>query len=263
MRPLAEFPVAGRSAIRYVLTDVDDTLTHAGRLSAETYGALARLQRAGIKVMPVTAASAGWCDLIARMWPVDAVIGENGGLCFSAGDASGAMRRYYWSSDAERREHNERLTAIGKRICRLVPHAALSPDQHYRETTLALADGDGVLPDRAAVESMLRVLDDAGAQTTVNSMWVLGWLGGFDKLAMTQRMMRELFAIDVAILEDAVLYVGDSLNDEPMFRFFVNSVGVSTVRRFLDRLRSPPRWVTRGPGGVGFVEVAKVLLAAR
>jgi HAD superfamily hydrolase (TIGR01484 family) len=260
MRPLSEFPATTRRAIRYILTDVDDTLTHDGRLSPETYGALARLQRAGIRVMPVTAASAGWCDLIARMWPVDAVIGENGGLCFCAQKTPGVVRRYYWSDDVERHEHNERLKTIADRIVRLVPGTALSQDQGYRETTLALADRDGILPDRLKIEAISALLRDAGARTTINSMWVLGWLGDFNKLSMTRRMLREIYGIDTEVQADAVLYVGDSLNDEPMFRYFANSVGVSTVRQFLDRLSAPPAWVTLGPGGAGFVEVAEMLL---
>lgn len=66
--------------IRFVLTDMDETLTYKGRLQARTYQSLEMLQHAGIKVIPVTATSAGWADQMARMWPVDGVIAENGGL---------------------------------------------------------------------------------------------------------------------------------------------------------------------------------------
>jgi hydroxymethylpyrimidine pyrophosphatase-like HAD family hydrolase len=76
MRPLGEFPVAARRAIRFVLLDIDDTLTTGGRLTAAAYGALEDLSRRGLRVIPVTGRPAGWCDLIARFWPVDAVIGE-------------------------------------------------------------------------------------------------------------------------------------------------------------------------------------------
>ena len=36
----------------------------------------------GSRVVPVTGRPAGWVDHIARMWPVDGVVGENGGLWF-------------------------------------------------------------------------------------------------------------------------------------------------------------------------------------
>jgi hypothetical protein len=63
--------------IQFVLTDIDDTLTTEGRLPAASYEALERLQRAGLAVIPITGRPAGWCDMIVRFWPVDAVVGEN------------------------------------------------------------------------------------------------------------------------------------------------------------------------------------------
>ena len=83
--------------IRYVLTDIDDTVTTDGRLPAKSYDALERLQNAGLAVIPITGRPAGWCDMIARFWPVDAVVGENGAFYFSydrqsARDAAHAFR---------------------------------------------------------------------------------------------------------------------------------------------------------------------------
>ncbi len=77
---MQELTIAARSRfseVAFVLTDVDETLTYNGSLSARTYDALERLQNAGVKVIPVTAAPAGWCDQMARMWPIDSVIAEN------------------------------------------------------------------------------------------------------------------------------------------------------------------------------------------
>src|SRR5690348_2498111 len=112
MRPLAEFPSAAKARIRFVLTDVDDTLTDGPRLPAATYAAIERLHDADIAVIPVTAAPAGWCDLMARMWPVAAVIGENGGLCFRLNAVSGETERRYWADAAERAADFSRLNAL-------------------------------------------------------------------------------------------------------------------------------------------------------
>ena len=68
MQPLADFPQNALRKIRFVLTDIDDTLTEKGRLPAASYLALERLQQFGIKVIPITGRPAGWCDHIARMW---------------------------------------------------------------------------------------------------------------------------------------------------------------------------------------------------
>jgi HAD superfamily hydrolase (TIGR01484 family) len=260
MQPFAEFPAAARSTIRYVLTDIDDTLTHQGLLPGETYLALERLSKAGFKIIPVTAACSGWCDLIAKMWPVDAVVGENGGLYFHRDRDHGPIIRRYWSPAIEQEKNVRHLASLAEHIQLSVPGTKLASDQIYRETTLAITSSNEALPDEATTELVLDLLRVAGARTTTNSMWILGWLGGFDKLSMTRRAIAEVLAIDIEAERQAFLYVGDSLNDEPMFRFFPNSVGVATVTRFLDRLSAPPRWVTRGPGGVGFTEIVDTLL---
>jgi HAD superfamily hydrolase (TIGR01484 family) len=260
MQPFAEFPAAARSTVRFVLTDIDDTLTHHGLLPGETYLALERLRNAGFKVIPVTAGCSGWCDLIARMWPVEAVVGENGGLYFRRDKDHGTIIRRYWSPAIEREKNLNRLASLAEHIQLSVPGSRLASDQGYRETTLAITSSNETVPDAVTTELVVDLLREAGAQTTINSMWILSWIGGFDKLAMTRRAVAEVLAVDIEAERQAFLYVGDSLNDEPMFRFFPNSVGVATVSRLLDRLSAPPRWVTRGPGGVGFTEIADTLL---
>jgi hydroxymethylpyrimidine pyrophosphatase-like HAD family hydrolase len=78
MRDFRDFPSHLKKNIRYLLTDIDDTLTLHGLLPAAALAAMERLQGAGVAVIPVTRRPAGWCDHIARMWPVAAVVGENG-----------------------------------------------------------------------------------------------------------------------------------------------------------------------------------------
>ena len=101
LRPVADFPRAARARVRAVLTDIDDTLTSDGRLPAVAYAALEKLRDAGLLVVPVTGRPAGWCDLIARQWPVDAVVGENGAFYFRYDDKARKMiRRYVKSAEA-------------------------------------------------------------------------------------------------------------------------------------------------------------------
>lgn len=255
MEPLAQARREDLAQIRFVLTDMDETLTFRGRLAAETYRALERLQSAGLVVIPVTAAPAGWCDQMARMWPVDAVIGENGGLVIQR-EGEG-VRRAFWSADPE--AERARLQELARDVGRGAPSAVLADDQPFRLTTLAFR-ADGGDAHRSAV---LEALSGAGAQVTENNLWLLGWLGGFDKLAMARRVLGDHYGLDIDLAGDQVLYVGDSLNDAPMFSFFRRTAGVSTVRRYLADLPDAPAWITEGPGGAGFVEIADAVIAAR
>src|SRR4249919_3727097 len=132
MKPLSALDPRG---VRAVLLDIDDTLTTAGKLSAEAYAALERLKASGRVVVPVTGRPAGWCDHIARMWPVDAVVGENGAFYFRYSE--GKLLKRYQDDARTRADKQGRLAAIGKRILAQVPGCALASDQPYRETDLA------------------------------------------------------------------------------------------------------------------------------
>jgi hydroxymethylpyrimidine pyrophosphatase-like HAD family hydrolase len=92
---------------------------------------------------------------------------------------------------------------------------------------------------------------------------VNGWFGRYDKLAMTRTLLAEAFAIDLDATRDRFVFVGDSGNDAPMFAFFPNAVGVANVRAFLDRIATPPAYVTTGAMGAGFAELADYLLSGR
>lgn len=249
MVPWAEAPEPILTGIHTVVTDVDDTVTRDGRLEGATLDALYRLQRAGIRVIPATAASAGWGSLMASMWPVDAVIAENGGVSFTRQD--GAVQRHL--ADDLRLE----LAQLAERLRAAFPELEPADDQPYRESSLAFRR----LPVAEANRHILDALPRFGASGTVNSLWLLAWPGQRDKLTATRQFLAAHYGQELAQLRDRILYVGDSQNDQVMFAGLPYTVGVSTVVEH--RLDSWPRWITQGPGGAGFVEVAERLVAAR
>jgi HAD superfamily hydrolase (TIGR01484 family) len=259
MRPLAEADPSVFQSVRFVLTDLDETLTYQGRLPAQTYEALERLQRAGVTVIPVTAAPAGWCDQMARMWPVDDVIGENGGFFFRRHLDGHGVEQTFWHPAPQRQFVTDHLAEIGAQVRAAVHGAVFAQDQPFRLTSLAFAQP----ADTATRHAIIASLRDAGAEVTINNLWVLGWLGQYDKLAMTRRVLAENYSIDIDRYRDAIMYVGDSANDAPMFGFFRHTVGVSTVSRHLPDIPAPPNWITDGPGGAGFVEAANAVLSSR
>ncbi len=262
MCPLGEMPVVARRSIRGVLTDIDDTLSTHGRLGAGAYAAMERLRAAGKWVVPITGRPAGWCDHIARMWPVDAVVGENGALYMHYDAARRKLVRRFAASGAERAANRIRLAAIGQKILRAVPGAALASDQQYRETDLAIDYCEDVpaLP-RASVERIVTLMEDEGMTAKVSSIHVNGWFGTYDKLGMTCTLLADVFAVDLDAQRRQFVFAGDSPNDAPMFEFFPYSVGVANVRPFLDRIATPPAFVTMGEAGAGFVELVDFLLA--
>ena len=262
MLPFDQFSSVDLAGIRGVLADIDDTLTTSGKLTAEAYTAMQRLHDAGLLLIPITGRPAGWCDHIARMWPVDGVVGENGAFYFR--HAAGSMIRRYALDDDSRNANRQRFLVIAQKVLRTVPGCAVAADQSWREADLAIDFCEDVarLPD-AAIDRIAALMRDAGLTAKVSSIHVNGWFGGYDKLTTTRAMLQECFGIALDTRRDEFLFVGDSPNDQPLFEFFPHSVGVANVADFAARITRQPAYVTRARCGAGFAEVAGALLAAR
>lgn len=264
MTPWSQCPRETRAAMCAVLTDIDDTLTEEGGLPAAAYEALERLQACGFIVVPVTGRPAGWCDLIARQWPVDAVVGENGAFYFRYDKSAKRMIRRYAKSPEQRRSDRERLCQIEQAVLAEVPGAAVASDQAYREADLAIDFCEDVEPlPRDAVERIVSVFERFGATAKVSSIHVNGWFGNYDKLYTSRWLFDEVFSIDIDQRRDDLVFVGDSPNDAPMFGHFPNAVGVANVRDMVGVMSATPRWITAGRSARGFVEVANALVEAR
>jgi HAD superfamily hydrolase (TIGR01484 family) len=258
MRPVAEL-VAPPGMVG-LLCDIDDTLTWEGRLIPEALTALARCQEAGLRVVPITGRPAGWVDQIARLWPVDGVVGENGGLWFWMG--GGRLQRGFLQPEEERRHNRARLAAVEELILRAVPGTALASDQPYRELDLAVDFCEDVPPlPEEAVDRIVQIFEEHGATCKVSSIHVNGWFGDFDKLTGFRRFVAERWG--EAVEPERWVFFGDSANDEPMFAAFPTTVGVANVARFLPRMKARPSHVAALPGGHGFVEGVERLLASR
>lgn len=264
MKPLAELPTDVARQVTIVFCDIDDTVTTHGRLTASAYQAMEDLAASGIQVIPITGRPAGWCDHIARLWPVHAVVGENGAFYLRYDHRERQMRRRDWADPPTRRSNRQRLDALASTILQAVPGCALASDQAYRVADLAIDFCEDVPPlTEAAVNRIVALFEAAGAKAKVSSIHVNGWFGDYDKLSMTRIMSLELLGKPLEQLQRQSLFIGDSANDAPMFGFFEQSVGVANVVEQLHRMESHPAYVCQQEAGDGFKEMADRLLQAR
>ncbi len=250
-----------KGRIRYVLTDIDDTLTTNGRIPGCAFTAMEILRASGIKVVPITGRPAGWCDHIARMWPVDGVVGENGAFYFHYDTMTKKMVRKFFRTDAQRKKDRVKLKKIGQKILEKVPGCRISADQAFREADLAIDFCEDVptLPE-SEVLRIVEIFKANGAVAKISSIHVNGWFGDYDKLSMTRVFFKDIFHLDMETIKNSIIFSGDSPNDEPMFEFFPNSVGVANIRVFKDKLSHPPVWITGRDGGYGFSEMVDYLM---
>jgi HAD superfamily hydrolase (TIGR01484 family) len=262
MKPIDTMSAATLGGIRAVLTDIDDTLTTHGQLPAVAYAALENLKRAGFLVIPITGRPAGWCDMIARFWPVDAVVGENGAFFFRYDHAAKKMHRRYAQDETTRKANTEKLFEIADVVLKQFPGTALASDQAYREIDVAIdfcEDVPALSLDTA--QAIAARFHKEGAQAKVSSIHVNAWFGAHDKLTMAKRVLADEFAI--ANTQTSVAYCGDSPNDAPMFAGFPNSIGVANIRPYLHLMEHQPAFITHQEGGEGFAAFAQLLLSAQ
>ena len=274
MKQLRDFVNPG---LRFIFTDIDGTLTDQGRLTSDAYQALWRLHARGLNVVPVTGRPSGWCELIARQWPVAGIVGENGGFYFRYVDrnpnegTAGIMLRHYFYNASQRADHNRRLDKIRGEILARVPGAAVASDQFCRQMDLAIDYCEDVVRlSPTDVDRIVEIFKAHGANAKVSSIHVNGWFGDYDKLTMCKIFLEREFDFNLAeesqpsfadaSAQNAVAFIGDSPNDEPMFAFFKNSFAVANINDFAGAIKSLPEFIAIHAGGSGFAEIVEQIL---
>ncbi|MCP4768949.1 MAG: HAD family phosphatase [Gammaproteobacteria bacterium] len=253
MKP-APLPEVFPGQPKILFTDVDETLTWQGRLPEETFSALAKLQRAGIRVVPVTGASAGWCDCMIRTWPIDSIVGENGSFYIDR-NTDGRLSYTYALEESVRTTNWQRLQQLQDEVLNKFPFAYQTADQAFRTTDIAFDINQDRRIDREDAFIIAQYCRDAGMVARISSIHINVWCGDYNKASTA-----DLWMTAQGLDNDDAIFSGDSPNDDSMFSSFRQTVGVANVLPYIGELDSPPMYVTTQPGGYGFAELAAALL---
>ena len=282
MQDLSHWPLESRRQLRGVFTDIDDTLTHEGRIAPEALQALGALKAAGLTVIPITGRPIGWCEpFIAGTqgpaWPVDAMVAENGAAAFvpaqavemwnpnsqqPAENVHRPLSKLYQQDSTLRASNRARMRAIAAQVQTEVPGVTLSQDSPGRETDLAFDYAEFAQHSPDTVQRVLAILQQHGMQTTLSSIHIHGCFGNFNKWHGANWIVRTLLGRTLTQELEHWVFVGDSGNDQPMFQHFRHSVGVANIARFAPQLHHLPTYITPSERGAGFAEVAHAILKA-
>ena len=240
-----------RGPVRALFSDVDGTLTTDGTIEAATWGAIEELAGRGVPVVLVTGRPAGWGQAFLAIAPLAAVVTENGGVTWRR-DGRRTIKTYGVPAETVPDLRRRMLEAVAD-VARAVPGARLSSDSAYREVDLAIDWNEEVSLPAADAERVVAMLRAAGFTATRSSVHVNFGPPVFDKLTACRAVIRTLFGDgdDLA----PYVYVGDALNDAPMFGGFPRSVGVANVRAVWDELPHRPAFVTDAAEGAGVREL--------
>lgn len=250
--------------LEYIFTDIDDTITTGGMMPYETLQSVWNLSKSGIRVVLVTGRPAGWCDYFARMWPVTGIIGENGAFYFSYNSESRKMKRVYLQTVEDRKEGQHGLEKISRRVLSEVQGCAISVDQSFRIADLAIDFCEDVPPlGDEAINKICRIIEEEGAVYKVSSIHINCWFGNYNKLTCFNRFLMDFTGSTLEKMQEKIIYIGDSPNDEPMFEKLKYSAAVNNIVNFTDRMEHYPAYKSSEDSGDGFKEIIDIILTKR
>ena len=261
MKPLSELSAAEARRLAGVVFDLDDTLLDHGALGEAAYGALFRLREAGLRRIACTGRPAGWGEVLARQWPVDAVVVENGAVAFVVEPAGegGSGRRIAVVDPlppAERQARRAMLLGLADEIAGRFPETALADDNGARRTDVTLDIGEHRRAPASTIQAIVALARSRGVRTLVSSIHLHLTLETDDKASGTVRLLVERFGEDATGARWRYAFVGDSANDAAAFAAFGVTFGVENVRGHLRGLTVPPRYIGPFPMGHGFAAIA-------
>ena len=256
MLPLSDMGVEEFSNIKAVLFDLDGTFVNRDELKGVAYSSLELIRERGLKAIAVTGRSAGWCDLIARWWPIDAVVGENGAFFFYKNKNKIIRKTFY---DLEVQQINRtRLNLLFDKLLLSFPNIKVASDQSFRQWDLAIDIAEETKLSKKEILDIVNFAEHEGACTAISNIHVNIWFGDYNKEQMSLKVLEEL-----GLNSKNIIYIGDSPNDSPMFECFESTVGVKSVRNYEGLIDTYPKYITKEDEGYGFVELIKFLISTR
>ena len=260
MKPVSSWQITERQKIVGVFTDIDDTLTTEGGITSDALQALHNLKAAGLMVIPITGRPVGWSIPFASIWPVDAMVAENGAVALLHNPTTNQVNKIYQQDEATRTHNFEQMQRIAQRVLKEIPGTALAQDSPGRETDIAFDHSEFHKLSQDQIQQVLQLLKQEGMTATVSSIHINAWFGDHNKWHGAQWILKELSGRDLKQELDQWVYVGDSTNDQVMFEHFTHSVGVANIKRFENELKHLPKYITSKERGAGFAEVVIALL---
>ncbi len=238
--------------IKKVFSDFDGTLTESdGSLSKHFITILDLLQKRRVPLSIVTGRSLSWGHFFITHFPqVDSVICEGGGVLLFR-DSNGVMMEENLVSEDD-------YLFLEKAAFDLTNSfdCPLSLDSFGRRTDRAidLYKFKGNKSLKKNIEDFLR---EKGLNFSSSNVHLNFWKGEFSKSKAMKHLLRKKYP---SYQVEDCLFFGDAPNDESVFEFFPNSVGVSNIQPHLDSMKFHPKVIMKGKENEGVKGVLNYLM---
>lgn len=219
---------------KIIFSDFDGTLTDRGLIGPDLFEVFELSHRLSADFVVVTGRPLSWSHFLMSHTPMIASISEGGGV-LTIRDGRRFKDIYLCSKD-----EIQKLSEVTKIIFEQVPGFYLSDDSTGRVTDRAIELD--YLHSGYNEKKIKEILDHHKLNYSKSNVHLNYWVGDISKKNAIEYFLNN----HIRISKDDCYYFGDSLNDQSVFGWLENSVGVSNISRVLPILKHRPRTILQG-----------------
>ena len=227
---------------KIIFSDFDGTLTLENRaVTPELFLILEEVKRHEAELVIVSGRSVSWGHFFLTHFPqINTVIMEGGGVILHR-DPKMGIREEFLVSDSDLM-HLETLT---EKLLEHFPTTPLSVDSFGRKTDRAIEFEQ--MHDQH-INEVIEFFKRHNVNYSKSNVHINFWVGEISKYIGVSKYLESKNGL---VQMDDCLFFGDAPNDQSMFQFFPNSIGVSNIESCLHRLEHKPKVVLKGEENIG------------
>jgi HAD superfamily hydrolase (TIGR01484 family) len=222
-------------------SDFDGTLTKEGcGLTRDFFEILDILKAKNHELIIVSGRSLSWGHFFLTHFQLNACIMEGGGVILYLNE-HGEIIEQPLIEDAEIKRLENFTTILSHHY----PHIPLSKDSFGRLTDRAI---EFKQMDPKWIDEVMMFMDQHDVNYAKSNVHINFWCGEISKYIGVKQYLTKFHP---TMSEKDCWFFGDAPNDQSMFEFFHNCVGVSNIKHCLDRLSFKPRIILEGEENAG------------
>lgn len=223
---------------KIIFSDFDGTLTKGTDFTPRFFDILNLCKSHSISLVIVTGRSLSWAHfLITHFSDLEYVIAEGGGVLVRRDKNGNPVDEPFVE-----RKNIKQLEISTKALLKKFSNINLSADSFGRLTDRAIELSD-LLLDIELLKNVKSFLSKEEINFSTSNVHLNFWSGDVSKYNAV-KSFTDMYIEGISL--DECIYFGDSLNDESMFRYFENSVGVSSIKDVLSKLEYKPKVILTG-----------------
>lgn len=238
---------------KLVFSDFDGTLTLDDELRPEFFDVLSLLKNHDVPLVICTGRSKSWAHFLLTHFPqLDYVITEGGGVltCVEEKEGRRLLKDILLVDESEVIRLEKAVIELKEKF----PNIELSVDSFGRQTDRAIELS--FLEDHPELDKEIRsFFKEKKINFSTSNVHMNFWCGDISKIYSIRTFLKDYKRSS----EEEIIFFGDSLNDESVFKELRHCVGVSNIEKVKDRFQYLPQTILEGKHNEGVLGVLNYL----